>query len=44
MRIYNEWMSDKDYFGDNYPNNMLLNDAKIRFEIQKKVLKVEMPW
>lgn len=39
MRIYNEWMSDKDYFGDNYPNNMLLNDAKIRFEIQKKSLE-----
>lgn len=39
MNHRTEWMSDKDYFGSDYPNNILLDDAKRRFEIQKKSLE-----
>lgn len=36
MKIYNEWMTDNEYFGEDYPNNKLVDDAKYRFEIQKQ--------
>lgn len=39
MKIYNEWMTDYEYFGGDYPNNVLLDDAKRRFEIQKTSLE-----
>lgn len=35
MRIRNEWMTDNIYFGSEYPNNILLDDAIKRFEIQR---------
>lgn len=35
MKIRNEWMSDELYFGEDYPNNILLKDAVDRFELQR---------
>lgn len=32
MNLRTEWMTDAKYFGDNYPNNALLDDAKVTFE------------
>jgi hypothetical protein len=39
MEIKNEWMTDYSYFGTDYPNNKLLDDAKYRFELQKQSLE-----
>lgn len=39
MKIRNEWMSDKDYFGEDYPNNILLECGVERFKIQKYSLE-----
>jgi hypothetical protein len=39
MKLYNEWMTDYNYFGDNYNNNKLLDDAIYRFEQQKQSLE-----
>ena len=39
MKLYQEWMTDYEYFGDDYPNNVLLDDAKRRFEMQKQSLE-----
>jgi len=35
MNIRKEWMSDNQYFGNNYPNNLLLDEAKRRFDVQR---------
>ncbi len=35
MKIRNEWMTDELYFGENYPNNIILEDAIRRFEAQR---------
>jgi hypothetical protein len=35
MKLRNEWMTDNEFFGDNYPNNLILDDAVRRFEIQR---------
>ncbi len=35
MKLRNEWMTDNEYFGDDYPNNLLLESAVARFEIQR---------
>jgi hypothetical protein len=39
MNIRQEWMTDSQYFGLDYPNNVLLEQAKERFEIQKNSLE-----
>lgn len=39
MKIYSEWMTDSEYFGEDYPNNKLLDDATYRFEVQKQSLE-----
>ena len=39
MIIRNGWATDKDYFAGDYPNNVLLADAKARFELQKTSLE-----
>jgi len=39
MKLRQEWMTDKDYFGENYPNNRLLQDAIHRFEVQKQSME-----
>lgn len=35
MKLRNEWMSDNEYFGEEYPNNVLLESAIKRFELQR---------
>ncbi len=35
MKIRNEWMTDEIYFGEEYPNNILIQDATRRYEIQR---------
>ena len=35
MKLRNEWMTDNEYFGADYPNNILLEDAVMRFETQR---------
>ncbi len=39
MKIRNEWMTNNQYFGEDYENNLLLNSAKERFEIQLNSLE-----
>lgn len=39
MKLYQEWMTDNEHFGDDYSNNVLLEDAKRRFEVQKQSLE-----
>jgi hypothetical protein len=39
VNIRQEWMTDNQYFGSDYPNNKLLDEAKERFEMQKKSLE-----
>ena len=39
MKIRNDWMSDYHHFGNDYPNNILLEDAQRRYETQKQSLE-----
>lgn len=39
MNIRQEWMTDNQYFGLDYPNNKLLDEAIERFNIQKNSLE-----
>jgi len=39
MNTRNEWMTDNEHFGSEYPNNMLLEKTIERFEIQKNSLE-----
>jgi len=32
LNLRSEWMTDSKYFGDDYPNNALLDDARFTFE------------
>ena len=35
MKIRNEWMTDNEYFGEDYPKNLVIDKVVERFEIQK---------
>lgn len=39
MNIRTEWMTDKDYFGEDYNNNLLLDDGIARFNLQQQSLE-----
>lgn len=36
LKIRKEWATDKDYFGEEYPHNLLLDDAIASYELRKK--------
>lgn len=35
MDLHNDWMTDNQIFGDNYENDLLLQEVKSRYEIQR---------
>jgi hypothetical protein len=39
MNIRTEWMTDAEYFGEDYNNNVLLNDGIARFNLQQESLE-----